>query len=316
MNRSKTVSLHKQFYLRTMLLLVVIIVSEALLSGCQPNSQSTSGPGPRLEAAAQTTEGTQTSAPTQSPEATQTPAPTQTFGPLQEAEPAELLIGAAASLQASLEQLQENYEKQYPNTKLIFTFAGSGTLEQQIRAGALMDIFISAAEKQMNALEADSFLLEGSRVKLLENQIALIVPKDNPLRITGFEDVVKAKVIAVGDPASVPAGQYAQEIYTGIGIWEEVLKKATLAKDVTEVLTWVSSGNADVGVVYTTDAALSDDVIVAALAPDGSHKQVIYPAAVLKESIQQEAAGEFIRFLQSQEARDIFESYGFKIPEE
>ncbi len=296
--------LHKCYHSKVSLfVLVTILLLTMLFTGCSGKEE----PAGQTD---QTTEAP-TSQPTQAPANTPVPTAEPTAAP----EPSELLIGAAASLQASLEELQGSFETQYPNVKLTFTFAGSGTLEQQIREGAPMDIFISAAEKQMDALETDSFLLDGTRVNLLENQVALIVPRDSTLSIAAFEDITKANVIAIGDPASVPAGQYAQEIYTNLGSWEDVLAKATLGKDVTEVLTWVSSGNADAGVVYTTDAALSDDVIVAAIAPEGSHKKVIYPAAVIKESKQTEAAGEFISFLQSQEAKDVFVSYGFKIAE-
>ncbi len=283
-------------------LLIATVVLTMFFTGCNKKEEPVS----RTDPVDQTE--TPASQPTQAP----TDAPTPTAEPTAVPDPSELLIGAAASLQTSLTELQGIFEAQYPNVKLTFTFAGSGTLEQQIREGAPMDLFISAAEKQMDALETDGFLLEGTRVNLLENQVALIIPKDSTLSIASFEDIVKAPVIAVGDPESVPAGQYAQEIYTNLRIWEDVLAKATLGRDVTEVLTWVSSGNADAGIVYTTDAALSDDIIVAAIAAEGTHRKVIYPAAVLKDSKEAETAGEFISFLQSQEAKDIFVHYGFK----
>jgi len=225
----------------------------------------------------------------------------------------EILVGAAASLEPVMGDLQILYKEQNPKVKLAFTFGGSGTLEQQIREGAPLDVFFSAAEKQMDTLEKDELILEDTRVDLLENQIVLIVPKDSTLEITGFEDIRKASVIALGDPDSVPVGQYAKEIFDGLKITEEVFAKATFGKDVTEVLAWVSAGNAEAGVVYSTDAKLSEDIKIAAVASEESHSRVIYPAAVVKGSKSESAAKDFISFLGTKEAKEIFIEYGFKV---
>lgn len=224
----------------------------------------------------------------------------------------EILVGAAASLKPAMEELQTMYKEENPKVTVTFTFAGSGALEQQIREGAPMDVFFSAAEKQMNSLAEDELILKDTRVDLLNNQIVLIVPKESSLEITGFEDVLHASVIAIGDPASVPAGKYAQEVFTNLGIWEKVEAKATFAKDVTEVLTWVSTGNAEVGVVYKTDAMLSDQVDIVAYAPEDSHSKVIYPVAVVKASENEKAAQDFIDFLGTQKAKEVFVEYGFE----
>ncbi len=224
----------------------------------------------------------------------------------------EILVGAAASLEPVIDELQTIYLEQNPNITITFTFAASGALEQQIREGAPIDVFLSAAEKQMDALAEEDLILKDTRMDFVENRIVLIVPKDSELKIDGFEDVLEASIIALGNPDSVPIGQYAQEIYESFNMLEEVYEKTTFAKDVSEVLAWVSSGNADAGVVYATDAALSDDIEIVALAPEGSHSRVIYPAAVIRGTKEETVARDFISFLGSDEAKVIFETYGFE----
>jgi molybdate transport system substrate-binding protein len=225
--------------------------------------------------------------------------------------PEEILVGAAASLQNVMEELQGIYKEENPDAAVTFSFASSGSLEQQIREGAPIDVFFSAASKQMDALAEDDLITEDTRVDLLENQIVLIVPLNSNLAVSGFEDILGASMIALGNPESVPVGQYSQEIFEYLGIWDEVYAKSTLGKDVTEVLAWVSSGNVDAGVVYATDAKSSSEVEVAAIAPEGSHNKVIYPAAVIKGSKKEKAAKDFIRFLGTDKAEEVFVKYGF-----
>jgi molybdate transport system substrate-binding protein len=227
-------------------------------------------------------------------------------------EPVELLIGAAASLKPVLEELQTIYQDEKPEVKLNFTFASSGTLEQQIREGAPIDVFIGAAAKQMDSLEKDELLVEGTRVILTKNEIVLIVPKGNRSSISGFEDAIEASVIALGNPSSVPVGQYAQEVFEGLGNWKKIEVIASYSKDVTEVLAWVSSGNADAGVVYATDTVGTDEVEVLAIAPRDSHSPIVYPAAIIKGTKQEVEARDFIVFLRSQESTELFEEYGFQ----
>jgi molybdate transport system substrate-binding protein len=225
--------------------------------------------------------------------------------------PEEILVGAAASLQNVMEELQGIYKEENPDATVTFSFASSGSLEQQIREGAPIDVFFSAASKQMDALAEDDLITEDTRVDLLENQIVLIVLLNSNLAVSGFEDILGASMIALGNPESVPVGQYSQEIFEYLGIWDEVYAKSTLGKDVTEVLAWVSSGNVDAGVVYATDAKSSSEVEVAAIAPEGSHNKVIYPAAVIKGSKKEKAAKDFIRFLGTDKAEEVFVKYGF-----
>lgn len=222
----------------------------------------------------------------------------------------ELLVGAAASLKTVMEKLKVNYEEE-KDVSLVFTYASSGTLEQQIRQGAPMDLFLSASGKQIKSLSEDQYLIEGTVTNLVENRITLIVPANSDLDLIGFEDITKASKIAIGDPESVPAGNYACEVFDYYGILEEVKKSAVYGKDVTEVLTWVSSGNADAGVVYATDAATTNQVTVAATAPEESHSRVVYPAAVVRETKQEAVAKEFLEYLTSEEAQKVFMEGGF-----
>jgi molybdate transport system substrate-binding protein len=223
-----------------------------------------------------------------------------------------ITVAAASSLKNCMdEKLIPAFNVKYPDVKVQTTYDSSGKLQTQIEQGASVDVFMSAAMKQMTALDEKGLLLEDSIVQLLENKIVLIVPVDSDKGISAFEDIVKADKIAIGDPDSVPAGQYAKEALTNLGLWDQVSAKASLGTNVTEVLNWVAEGSADAGIVYETDAASNAKVKVAAEAPVGSVSKVIYPAGVIKETENKEIAKAFVEFLQTEEALEIFESYGF-----
>jgi len=223
-----------------------------------------------------------------------------------------ITVAAAASLKNCLDgKLIPMFQEKYPNIKIKATYDSSGKLQTQIEEGADIDVFISAAMKQMNALDEKGLIAKDSIIQLMENKIVLIVPENNTKKISKFEDILKADIIAIGDPESVPAGQYAREALTNLGIWEEALKKASLGTNVTEVLNWVAEGSADAGIVYSTDAAFTEKVKVVAEAPEGSVSKVIYPVGIIKTSKNQDLAKKFIDFLQSDEAKEIFESFGF-----
>ena len=225
-----------------------------------------------------------------------------------------ILVAAAASMQPSLEELKLLFEAKYPHIKVEATYDSSGKLQTQIEEGMDADIFLSAAMKQMNALK-DKNLVDGDSVtQLLENQVVLIVPKDVESKVTSFENILHADKIAIGDPASVPAGQYAKEILDSLGMFDKVEAKASLGTNVTEVLNWVAEGSADAGIVYATDAATTDKVVVVANAPEGTLKDpVIYPIGLVSASKKKEAAKLYMEFLQSDEAKVILEKYGFLV---
>ncbi len=225
-----------------------------------------------------------------------------------------IMLAAAASLKNCMdEELLPMFTEQYSKITVNTTYDSSGKLQSQIEEGAGIDVFMSAAMKQMNALDEKGMIAEDSIVELLENKIVLIVPEGSDKGIEKFEDVVKAEVIAVGDPESVPAGQYAKEALENLGLWEQVLPLSSLGTNVTEVLNWVAEGSADAGIVYATDAASKDNVAVVAEAPEGSVSKVIYPAGIVKNTANEEAAKLFIEFLQTGEAAEVFGKYGFTV---
>ena len=226
----------------------------------------------------------------------------------------ELTISAAASLKNVMTELTTAFAEEQPNVTLTFNFGASGELQTQIESGAPADIFISAAQKQMTALSDESLMVSDSIVNLLENEVVLIVPSDSSLGLTSFDDLTSDDVtmIAIGDPASVPAGTYATAVFDSLGITDAISGKFVLGSDVTQVLTYVEGGEVDAGVVYSTDALSSEGVTVVAQAPEGSHDAIIYPAGIVAASTNQEAADAFLAFLQTPEAMAIFESYGFQ----
>lgn len=227
-------------------------------------------------------------------------------------EPVSILIAAAASMENSMKEIIARFEEQNPNITVEGTYDSSGKLQTQIEEGMEADIFLSAATKQMNALKEENLVDSDSIVELLENKVVLVVPTGSNTNVTSFEDVQNAETIALGDPESVPAGQYAKEIFESLGIYEDVAKKASFGTNVTEILNWVAEGSADAGVVYATDAASTDKVSVIAEAPEGILAQkVIYPLGLVSASENKDAAKLFIEFLQSEEATSILEGYGF-----
>lgn len=228
-------------------------------------------------------------------------------------QPVKILVAAAASLRYSyVDELIPMFQKQYPWITVEGTYDSSGKLQSQIENGLEADVFMSAAVKQMNALVEKDFIEKDSVVDLLENKIVLIKPAGGTTAITSFEVIPNAKMIAIGDPKSVPAGQYAQEAFTNLGIWDQVQDKLSLGTNVTEVLNWVAEGSAEIGVVYATDAATTPKVTVIAEAPIGALKaKVIYPVGMLANSKHKEEAKLFIDFLQSDEALAVFAKYGF-----
>ncbi len=176
-----------------------------------------------------------------------------------------------------------------------------------------MDAFLSAGSKPMDQLEAEGLLRQQSRADLLRNSLVLIAPGGSELR--GFEGLKGESVhlIALGDPASVPAGQYGKQTLEALHLYNEVQSKIVLGKDVRQVLTYVETGNADAGLVYATDVQGSRRVQVIAVAPENKHEPIVYPVAEIKNSRSPSEAHDFLAFLRSPAARAIFERHGFKM---
>jgi len=232
----------------------------------------------------------------------------------EDTEKTEILVAAAASLKnAYEEELIPMFEEENPGITVTGTYDSSGKLQTQIEEGLEADVFMSAATKQMKALQEKGMIAEDTVTELLENKIVLIVPSGSAGELKIFEDIEKAESIALGDPASVPAGQYALEALTSLGIWDRIQDKVSFGTNVTEVLNQVAASSADAGIVYATDAAsMAEQVDVIAEAPEGSLAQkVIYPVAVVKNSTHLGEAEAFVEFLKTEEAMKVFESYGF-----
>jgi len=230
------------------------------------------------------------------------------------AKPVTLNVFAAASLTEALTEIATLYKASAPAVTLSFNFDSSGKLQTQIENGAEADLFLSAGQKQMDAIAAE-YIDPATRKDLLVNKIVLIVPSNSKAGIKSFADCMtdKVKLIALGN-SSVPVGQYSEEIFKSLNGWEKVSAKASLGTNVKEVLSQVESGSVDCGVVYATDAATSKGGIkIAANAPEGSHKPAVYPAAVLKKSANAEASKAFLNFLNSPEAKAVFEKIGFEV---
>ena len=228
----------------------------------------------------------------------------------------EVHLAAAASLKNAFDNdLIPMFEQKYPGVKVTPTYASSGDLQTQIENGLEADVFMSASNKQMNALANESLVDNNTNLQFLENKVVLIVPADSDSNISSFDDLKDVKGnIAIGDPESVPAGQYAQEALNNTGIWSAVEPKLSLGTDVTAVLNQVAQGSADCGIVYSTDAKSNKDVKVVCEAPAGSlNTSVIYPVAELKNTTNKEGADAFMDFLQTKEAKDVFVEYGFTI---
>jgi molybdate transport system substrate-binding protein len=232
------------------------------------------------------------------------PAPTST-----------ILVAAAASLQKALQEITPIYTKANPSQIVNYNFAASGALQQQIEQGAPVDVFISAADKQMTALQAKGLLVTATQQELLTNQLVLVVPKQSAVSLTNFQQLIKPEVkhISIGEPRSVPAGQYAVEVLKNLGILGQVKSKFVLGNNVRSVLTAVETGDVDAGIIYITDAKSSDKATVVATADKKLHSPIKYSIAVLKSSKSLAGASQYVEFLQSKSAKAIFRKYGFGI---
>lgn len=288
---------------------LAVAMAAGMMAGCSGGKTETAA-ATETATEAETTTTADTAAEAESTAA----AETETGEPAAELEPAEILVAAAASLKnAYEEELIPMFQEQYPGVTVKGTYDSSGKLQTQIEEGLEADVFMSAATKQMKALNEEDMIVSDTITDLLENKIVLIVPSGSDSGLASFEDIEKAESIALGDPASVPAGQYAEEALTNLGIWDKIQDKVSFGTNVTEVLNQVAAASADAGIVYATDAySMADQVKIVAEAPEGSlEKKVIYPVAVVKNTAHQDQARAFVEFLKTDEAMAVFEKYGF-----
>lgn len=232
----------------------------------------------------------------------------------------DINVFAAASMTESLGDLKAVFEDENPGINLVFNFDSSGTLKTQISEGAACDVFISAAEIQMDELDpnraskASNITIDpNTRFDLLENEVVLAVREDSDKDIRSFDDIKTDKVgtIALGN-ADVPVGQYSESLLKNMGIWRMIQDKISFGSNVKEVTSWVTEGAVDCGIIYSTDAKAAGLKIVDTADPDMLDKKVIYPAALIENSPNREASEKFLEFLKSDKAREVFAQYGFK----
>ena len=224
-----------------------------------------------------------------------------------------ITVSAAASLKDAFNEIGVLY-KTKTGTRVNFNFAASGVLQRQIETGAPIDIFASARENQMNDLATEGLIDEDSRRNFAGNELVLVVPRDSKASLTRFNDLTRSEFakIAIGNPKTVPAGQYTEQVFDKLGLKDAVQPKLVFAEDVRQVLDWVERGDADAGMVYATDARIAGEKIrIVATASGDSHTPILYPVAVVKNSRQKQAAQQFIEVVMSAEGQAILQKYGF-----
>jgi molybdate transport system substrate-binding protein len=224
------------------------------------------------------------------------------------------VVGAAISLKESFNELGGNYEHR-TGTKVTFTFGSSGELEKQIEAGAPVDVFASAAEKEMDELEAKNLIDRATRTDFARNSLVLVVPVDSKVQLHSFSGLEKPSVtkIAIGNPKTVPAGQYAEELLRNTQLWPKVESRLIMGENVRQVLDYVARGEVDAGIVYATDVQVAQGkVSVAASAADQDYGPILYPLAVIKDSANANAAKGFVDLVVSPEGDQILKKHGFR----
>ena len=225
-----------------------------------------------------------------------------------------LLVSAAISLKDMLTRLAADFEKKNGPAKILFNFASTGQLRAQIESGAPADVFVSASSDDMDKLSSKKLIIESSRINLVANRLVLIINRKQPLALQDIGDLTSKSIrrIAIVNPATSPAGRYAQEALGYYHIYDQLRSKLIFGENVRQVLDYVARGEVDFGFVYATDALVEKEVSVVREIPDYTHKPIIYPAAVINSSKNATLAGQFIGFLQEPENTRVFREYGFE----
>ncbi|MDU8925190.1 molybdate ABC transporter substrate-binding protein [Pasteurellaceae bacterium LIM206] len=228
---------------------------------------------------------------------------------------AKVTVFAAASMTNALQEVADEYKKANPNEEIVFSFASSSVLARQITEGAPADVFVSADQKWMDFLAEKNAIVASSRIDLVGNKLVMIAPKNSKidsvdLSNAKWQSALNNTYLAVGDPDHVPAGKYAKTAFTSLHQWGDLENKLARAKNVRDALRLVEQGESPLGVVYATDAAITDKVKTVAVFPDGSHPAVEYPVAIIKDHDNKESR-DFYNFLTSDSAKTIYKKFGF-----
>jgi molybdate transport system substrate-binding protein len=235
---------------------------------------------------------------------------------LSSAEPTvEIIVSAAISLKNVFEEIGKTFEKKHPGAKIRFNFGASGDLARQIEAGAPVDVFASAAQKDMDDIDQKSLITSGTRMNFAGNSVVLVKPSLSQIRMELFGDLRKSEVkkIVIGNPKSVPAGRYAEEVLKYFNLREAVKDKLVFAEHVRQALDYVARNEVDAAMVYSTDAMIRPkEVRIITKAPDKSHQPIVYPIGIVKGSKNQSLAKEFITLVLSTEGKNLLRKYGFE----
>jgi molybdate transport system substrate-binding protein len=235
---------------------------------------------------------------------------------LSSAEPAqEIIVSAAISLKNAFEEIGKIFKEKHPWAKIRFNFGASGDLARQIEAGAPVDVFASAAQKDMDDIDQKGLITYGTRMNFAGNSVVLVKPSMSQIRMELFEDLRKPEVkkIVIGNPKSVPAGRYAEEVLKYLKLWEVVKEKLVFAEHVRQALDYVARNEVDAAMVYSTDAMIRPkEVKIVTKAPDKSHQPIVYPIAIVKRPRNQSLAKEFTALVLSNEGKTLLNKYGFE----
>jgi molybdate transport system substrate-binding protein len=228
----------------------------------------------------------------------------------------EVVLSVAVSLKAVTEELGKSFTAAHPGVTLRYNFGASGDLQKQIEAGAPIDVFLSAAQRQMDELEKQNLIIAASRRAFARNVLTVIKPADSKIDIAKPADLLEARVtrIAIGNPKTVPAGQYAEESLRALGLWDRLQPKLVFTENVRQALDYVARGEVEAGCVYTTDAALLTQVKEAFRPPEDTYRPIIYPGAVVAASKQPALGQSFLDLLGSAQGRAVLSRFGFQPP--
>lgn len=227
----------------------------------------------------------------------------------------ELIVSAAASLTNAMQEVGKKFEAKYPGTKVVFNFAASGALMQQMAQGAPVDVFASADQKTMDQAVEKKLIDTATRKDFVRNGLVLIVPADSKLKLKTLKDLAAKDVqkVSLGNPETVPAGRYSKEALTSAGLWDTLQPKYILGNNVRQVLDYVTRGEVDAGFVFSTDAKVAGDKVKVVVEAEG-HAPISYPIAMLSACKNKKVAADFIAFALSPEGQAAFASFGFKKP--
>ena len=228
----------------------------------------------------------------------------------------EITVSAAISLKDAFGEIGKIFSEKHPGAKLVFNFGASGDLARQIEAGAPVDLFASAAQKDLDDIDRKGLLVANSRANFASNQLVLVTPTRSKIPVNSFQDLQKNQIkrVVIGNPKTVPAGRYAEEVLRYFSLWDTIKEKLIFAEHVRQGLDYVAGNEVDAAIVYSTDAFVRDKrVKIVAVAPEGSHRPIVYPIALVKGTRNENLAKSFISLTTSEEGKKVLLKFGFEI---